>query len=422
MTALNRLLVALALSLGTVAAEEQSFTRTFRDTYRLQPAFAEHFAGTADEALTTLRFELAAAGVEIPEGTKIEVGAGKQTLTLEHDGRRGSSERAKLADHLAKAGWWKRPARETAVATQRAAEEQSKPWIDAILQMDDSARRAKALDEVKAALAATEAAKIQIALAAYTRVAFTVDFDKAPFRPLIVPLLKHADPTIRAGALDALLSLPPDDGDLPLVISLSDDPALKQSISLALFRLSKGDLTGPAAGPILKLLETKNRGDYRDVVRGIWGARMSPALEQRIAQVARGRDEDLAYDSIYYALSTQKNKGADCVEVLIKALDHPDSTNVGGRASWGLGYGVEPAQQPAAANAMVKVLEHRADGYMRQNAARSLSQYGRAEHLPALEALAAKPGASEERKKQIGEVIASIQQREQPRKAMAPKQ
>jgi HEAT repeat protein len=178
-----------------------------------------------------------------------------------------------------------------------------------------------------------------------------------------------------------------------------------------LFWLTKGDLTSRAGEAVLKLLDAPDPRERLEIVRYLWGANFSPALEERLAKLAYDPDRDVSYYTVYSALSTQRNKGRRCVDVLIERLGNEDWYNVGGRAIWGLGYGVEPDQQARVADAALKVFQSRTDGYLRQQSLRSLSTYGRAEQVPALQEIASKPGISAELQTEIGRAISAMRQR-----------
>jgi hypothetical protein len=135
-------------------------------------------------------------------------------------------------------------------------------------------------------------------------------------------------------------------------------------------------------------------------------------LEARLAELARAPEDVRANGVVYYALSTQQNKGKDCIDILIRDLSDEDSYNVGGRAMWGMGYGVLPDQQSRVADAALKVFQARTDGYLRKQSLRALTNYGRAEQVEALQAVAQKPGVIAELQTEIGRTIASIRARD----------
>jgi hypothetical protein len=75
----------------------------------------------------------------------------------------------------------------------------------------------------------------------------------------------------------------------------------------------------------------------REVLRGLWGARVTDRLADRIVELAD--DPESHGDAIYFGLSTFKPKNAAVVDKLIETLNDPDWNNWD-RALWGLGYGV----------------------------------------------------------------------------------
>jgi hypothetical protein len=100
------------------AAGVSNWSRTYRDTYRLQKIFAEQHQGSAEEAMATLRKEFAANGINIPEGVKLELTPDKGALTLEYDDRQLPDKPLDLANFFIRSGWWDEA--NTSSARQRA--------------------------------------------------------------------------------------------------------------------------------------------------------------------------------------------------------------------------------------------------------------------------------------------------------------
>jgi len=92
-------------------------------------------------------------------------------------------------------------------------------------------------------------------------------------------------------------------------------------------------------------------------------------------------------------------------------LAHQDTTNIAGRSAWGLQQGVDRAQFPLVADAMMKVIEARSDGYVRNNALRCLRMYGNAAQAPALKALLEKPGVTGDMRKTLEETLGALEAR-----------
>jgi len=82
-----------------------TFTRTYRDTFRLEKSFAGAFPGSAEEALAALRSQLAAASIRLPADAKLELRADKGALVLESADPQDQA-RAALGNLLQRSGWW----------------------------------------------------------------------------------------------------------------------------------------------------------------------------------------------------------------------------------------------------------------------------------------------------------------------------
>lgn len=89
-----------------IPRSDESWSRSYRDTFRLEKPFSDRFSGTSEEAVAALRKELVAAGVPLTESIKIELSPDKQTLYLDF---RETDRKAigKLAGVIERAGWWR---------------------------------------------------------------------------------------------------------------------------------------------------------------------------------------------------------------------------------------------------------------------------------------------------------------------------
>lgn len=290
-------------------------------------------------------------------------------------------------------------------------------WKDAAMQMDDAARKQKALDEILAALSSASDEEIFAALTGYGSV-LQAEFDRTAFRPAIVGLLDHPDPMIRRTALGFIAGLPRDPGDIARVtaMALDSDEGVRKGVVASLFWLTERDLSGEAGDTVLGILNLA-KTPSRSLIDTMWGAKMTPALERKLVEFARAPsqpdDEQLAYYAVYSCLSTQNNKGPDCVDLLIERLAAEDSYNVGGRAAWGLAYGVQPGLglEKKIADAAVKVWRNRSNPYLRQELMKSIRQYGDSSHAEALDEIARAPAIGEEQRKLLTGVAAELRQR-----------
>ena len=296
---------------------------------------------------------------------------------------------------------------------QKAAND-AKAWIADAFQLDDKAKREAAIERIRAAMTSGDADEARTGVTAFVQLG-PIEFDKASFRPAVRALLGSADAPTRAAAASAITLAGADAEDIERILALADDPApeVRRNLSWIIAQLHKNDLTGKGGDAVLKLLAGEERGQLREALRGIWGAKFSPALEARVIELSQKLEDTngVAYDAMYYALSTQANKSEASVKRLIELLAHQDTGNVAGRCAWGLQQGVERAQFALLADAMVKVIEARSDGYLRNNALRCLRAYGNAAQAPALKAVLAKPDVTGDLRKTLEETLAALEAR-----------
>ncbi len=307
------------------------------------------------------------------------------------------------------------PAKPAAPAIDRlAAYKAAKPWVEEAFQLDDKAKREQAIEKVRAAISNPDPAKAYVGLSALEQLG-PVEFDKASFRVPVRALLKAPDGWARAGAAQVLTMTNPEPQDISYVLAMADDPTpeVRDVLTGVIVGMLKYDLTGKeATTAILKLMDNLPR-DSRSVAHALWGSKFSPEIEARVLKFCEEMDHasngDVGYNFFYGSLSTQANKSEASCKMLIKILANPDTTNISGRAAWGLQQGVAREQYGLVADAMVRVLEARSDGYLRKNALRCLSQYGGAGQVEGVKALLAKPGVDGEFRKSLEETLAMIQ-------------
>ncbi len=299
---------------------------------------------------------------------------------------------------------------------QKAAAD-AKQWLADAFQLEDKTKREAAIEKIRAAMTSGNAGDARAGVTAFVGLG-PVEFDKASFRPAVRTLLKSEDPATRAAAASAITLTGADPEDIERVLALADDPApeVRQGLSWIIAQLHKNDLTARAGDAVLKLLAGNERAQLREGLRGIWGAKFSPALEARVVELSQNLEDTngVAYDAMYFALSTQANKSEASVKRLIELLAHQDTGNVAGRCAWGLQQGVDRAQFALVGDAMVKVIESRSDGYLRNNALRCLRAYGNAAQAPALKAVLAKPGVTGDLRKTLEETLTALEARPVP--------
>lgn len=296
---------------------------------------------------------------------------------------------------------------------QRIARERGGDWAKDVQQIGDAGLKTAALDRILDALASADIAEIDAGFAAWQGVG-SVEFDRGPFRAVIEALLEHADGGVRAQALKSLPGLPksPSDYQQTIAMASDEDDRVRKAVVSNLFWLGGGDLTGEGGEAVLKVLEQVDAPNIQ-WYGTLWGARMTPELESMFVEWGQ-RDFDKGpngsgYRVMYQTLSTQQNKGPECVDYLISCLAAPDTTNVAGRAAWGLGYGVQPGHgsEQKIADAAIEVFANRRDPSLRQTLLKMMRQYSDAQHVPKIEEIAALPALGEAERAELIKIAAA---------------
>lgn len=283
--------------------------------------------------------------------------------------------------------------------------ERTRPLVEGAMQLNNEVLAKESLEKIREAMGSDDPLTTLVGMRAFTGL-YELDFDKASFRGKILPHLESKDDDLRAAAWSALMMSGLQLEDAAHMRQVARSTGMGSGTSYLLFSMEKGDLTGESGDIVRGLIDWKDPAVTREVLRGTWGSQYAPALEEEI--IAISREPAFLNDAVYFALSTERKKSKATVDRLIEVLSHPDSHNVGGRAAWGLGYGVAPEQAPAVADAAVKIVSSRTTGYLTQGAWDLLDRYAGPEQLEEMQELAAKPNLDEERRKKVNEIIVRL--------------
>jgi outer membrane protein assembly factor BamB len=262
----------------------------------------------------------------------------------------------------------------------------AKSLVADVRQLTDAARRECALATMASSLAPADTPAARAALLAIAELR-DVRYDKDAMRVLVRPYLAAASPEVRRMAAYALANASPVKEDQALFLGLAKDadPSVRSSAAHLLMMTNEGRVEGAAAEAVLVLLSEK--GDVvRETMRGLWGARVSEAVEARL--VALAGDASLRHDAIYFALSTFPEKSDAVIGVLVAALADREDFE---RATWGLGYGVAKERAPKVVEAALALIETREGAYVVEPALGLVRKYATAADRTAVERVAANP-------------------------------
>ena len=283
---------------------------------------------------------------------------------------------------------------EAAVRDMAAAKEKNplEGWLKNIRSIDSDAanKRDGALAEVEAALMSDDAERNIAATQALAQTG-DVKYGKAKYRERLLELCRSSNRDLVTSALYALYNTDRKPEDLALVQEVLSQPEAARpahSISHLLLMFGDGTISGKSEEIVLNLLNSTDRSIRREALRGLWGAKTSDKLMDRVIELVDVPESH--NDAIYFALSTSPDKNEAVVDKLIEVLSDPDWNNWD-RALWGLGYGVREAQQEKVADAMLQMYENRSDPKTRGKCAKLIQQFGSDEQKDKLQHLSSTP-------------------------------
>ncbi len=264
----------------------------------------------------------------------------------------------------------------------------SRPWVEAIMQIKSKVKRENAVVWMRGALGSLDPVLQYAGLLVFTQ-SGEVKYDRTGFRDLIRPLVTKLSGSAQVSAFYALKATGLDDGDLDLLLDVCEQPSpeLLNSASHLIHTYAKGNVEGRAADVVLKLLDTKNRRVIKEVLRGLWGAKTTPAIQKRMVELLETAGSwDNRHSVIYFGLSTCNNKSEPVIRALIDVLGE-SNPNDWERALWGLGWGVPTEHQGLVADGFLAMFEARSSPHIQTRCLDGIGNYGGKTHLKALEKL-----------------------------------
>jgi hypothetical protein len=269
------------------------------------------------------------------------------------------------------------PRNSSPAAVSSRAASIARAWVEDARALGETgaARREEALAAVRAALQGADEAELLAGLQTLGRIG-DVAYDKAAFRPLILPHAATGSGPVIVAALYALQATESRPEDIALIHAAWEraPEELLGDVMGLMMRCDGGRLQGRSEEIALEVL-AEVRHNVNTQFSGLWGARVGPRLEARLIELARGADGDARDAALYFGLSTLQDKSPAVVEALIAALSDVDHNNWG-RALWGLGHGVPEPQRARVVKALVDLHDNRTDPGVREDCARIVSDYG----------------------------------------------
>jgi len=264
----------------------------------------------------------------------------------------------------------------------------SKPWLEAIMQIKSREKREDAVVWMRGALGSPGPVLQHAGLLVFTQ-SGEVKYDRTGFRDLILPLTTKLSGRAQVSAFYALKATGLRDGDLDLLLDACEKPSpeLRGSASHLIHMYAKGNVEGRAAKVVLKLLDTKNRRVIKEVLRGLWGALTTPAIQNRMVELLETAGSwDDRHSVIYFGLSTCNNKSEPVIRALIDVLGD-SNPNDWERALWGLGWGVPAEHQGLVADGFLAMFEARSTPHIQTRCLDGIGKYGGKTHLETLSKL-----------------------------------
>jgi len=247
----------------------------------------------------------------------------------------------------------------------------SRELIDAILQRKDKPLREKSLAKLREMLSPESSNRNKGTALATLRSALTAKFDRKPFRPLVIPLLKSENPEIRMRALQCFPALEATTQDLDLIIPLVEDSSsqVRQQVGGALISIGDGREKEKVIPALMKLLKDEEYKVVERTLRSMWGQYSSPEFDALLIELSRNPQH--RGHVIYHCLSTMRTKSPEVCRRLIEELDEPN-WNDSGRAAWGLTYGVVEEAKSLVEEGLLKALPEETHSYTRKQEFRAL--------------------------------------------------
>jgi len=198
---------------------------------------------------------------------------------------------------------------------------------------------------------------------------------------------------------------------LALIIPLADDasPRVRMNVALALIQLGKGEENEKVVPALMKLLRDKDPNVVERTIRSMWGQYSSLEFDKQLIELSR--HPRYHHNTIYFCLSTMRNKSVAVCRRLVEELDDPDWNN-SGRAAWGLTYGVAEEAKSVVEEGLLRALPEETNAYTRTQEFRALRRVATEKSRPYLSSVVDSEMETEEFRELAREILADMDRKQ----------
>ena len=320
----------------------RDLARCYEDSGRIEDGVRHYF---------TLAYDGDARGSKMAQGRDSVLREAFSRFQLKH----ADAIRKVLVDMPGSSG--RKPKDATAVAPR--------DLVAAIVQRKDRALRENGVKRLLEMLSPESPVDQKKAGLAALKGSLIARFDRAPFRPLVLPLLESEDAQLRLLALGCLPRLNATLADLDLVAPMAEDasPEVRANVGSALVQIGDGEEKEKVIPALMKLLQDDDQKIVDSTIRSMWGQYASPQFDELLIKLSRHPKH--RYNTIYFCLSTMKSKSVRVCRRLIEELDELDANN-SSRGAWGLTYGVADEAKSLVEDGLLRAMPEETSDYTRR--------------------------------------------------------
>ena len=266
-----------------------------------------------------------------------------------------------------------------------------------IAQRKDPELRSEALEKLHAMLTNEKKQDRDKAVRALQKVG-DIPFDRTKLLPLVRALIADKEQSASARAIAAvqLANLGGDKEDIPMIAAMVDEPNsfIRKGVARALYNLDPSAEHPQTAPTIEKLLNDASNDVVQQTIRSLWSHPVSPAAERRLIELSKGpglyNSSGIAYDAVYYALSTRPKVSLPVTERLAELALSPGIHSVSQRATWGLSHHLaDDDAKEVVVKTLIQIVDDSLDASLRRDCIWGLGSHGGETAVEKLKAIVA---------------------------------